>query len=124
MRANVFHVSGTTEDALLDASLLHMQSDLFEWYASEHAAGRRHSRVQRLPAGLFGTHNSPAFGFHGAETNGMLLYFGTLLDKYGHLLPEPDRLRRLWSTAVELYKLIRDNPIEFSTTNSQYILLA
>ena len=73
---NAWGVPAGPEEAVLEASLTRMQGELFAWYGAEQRAGRMHSRVQRLPAGLFGTSHNPSFGFHGAETNGLLLFSG------------------------------------------------
>ena len=43
---------------------------------------RAHSRIQAMPASLWGTSSSPACGFHGAETNGLMLFLGSQLRKY------------------------------------------
>jgi hypothetical protein len=52
-----------------------IQNLLMEWYAAEGKAGRKHSKLQRIEPTCFGTFDTPAFNFHGAETNGLLNFF-------------------------------------------------
>jgi len=116
---NVWRAPPGPEEARLDTTVVRLQADLFSWYAAESAANREHTQVQRLVPSMFGTSTTHAFGLHGAETNGMLMYFNALLVQHGDRLDDPARVRRLASTAATLYTLIKENPIVFPLGVSQ-----
>ena len=106
---------------MLESSLLIMAADLENWYKSEAAAGRTHSRVQRLPPTLFGKSLAPKFGFHGAETNGLMLYLAQLFARHSHKVLEPRRSRlvQLMSCSVGLYDCIRSHKVRMPLPAAQ-----
>ena len=82
---NVWRVAGPPE-TILRVSVKRLEAELFSWYATEERAGRIHTRVQCLAAGMFGSRAAPKCKLHGAETNGVLTFSLALLNKYADQL--------------------------------------
>ena len=119
MEANVWRVSAGPWEARLENALLKMGVALRQWYDSEQAVGRKHSRVQALTASLWGSAAAPSCGYHGAETNGLMLFLGDMLRQNAAMIPDFARVEAYWRSAAELYRLIRENPVVFTDGVSQ-----
>ena len=103
---NVWRVAGPPE-TILRVSVKRLEAELFSWYATEERAGRIHTRVQFLAAGMFGTTAAPKYKLHGAETNGVLTFSLALLNKYADQLSNRRRLVRLGEGLARTLSLIR-----------------
>jgi hypothetical protein len=71
--ANTFQVAGTAPN-VLELTLVRLREALFVFYDSEQREGRKHTRVQQLTAGMFGSPSDPSCKLHGSETNGFLWF--------------------------------------------------
>ena len=57
----------------LEAVVLRVRAMIFDWYGSEHRAGRVRHRLQDLQTSMIGVRGG-AISLHGAETNDMLVF--------------------------------------------------
>ncbi len=90
---------------MADNSLVALRQTLGDWYKSEDAAGRHHTRIQNITMGMLGSASQPQCDLHGAETNGMLAFANSfLLVRFGHLLGE--RRPHFTSAASNLVNLL------------------
>ena len=95
-----------TRPQRLGVSVQRLEQALFVWYAKEQQAGRYHTRVQRLKAGMFGTYEMPTCTLHGSETNAVLLFAKDLLVEAGIEGPWLQAAQAL----AHLYLLIKRHP--------------
>jgi len=106
--ANIFDVQRGPVEAYITLCVHRLREMLFAWYASEAEAGRIHARMQDFPVGIVGLARDSVLGTWGAETNGLLLFCGELLSRYGDRLSADLRpaMKSGMSSIIEIHNII------------------
>ena len=81
VNVNVYGIQGSAQ-AIFELTVLRIKGELEAFYQDESRSGRHHTRVQAFVPALFGTNSARAFRLHGAETNGFLRFFVTVLPRW------------------------------------------
>ena len=91
---NLLEVADGPYETIVLATVIVVRALLFQWYSAEAKAGRPHTQVQNLTANMFGSRDSPAFDLHASETNHILPFLSTLLDRFGTRMRNHSTWRR------------------------------
>lgn len=108
LRANAWQI-GASGEMLIELGIVSLRAALHDWYASEHAKGRDHSKVQELTPGMLGHADNPFLKVDGGEVNGILRFAqAELLPKFGRFLADrEDGYRGATDSLVVLLDLCR-----------------
>ena len=68
---DVDELQRSVRHVFVESCVLRLREKLFAWYRTEAIAGRNHTRVQNLTAGMVGLSQDHQLGSHGSETNGL-----------------------------------------------------
>ena len=88
---NVFDVDASqraVHHVFIESCVGALREKLFQWYRTEEAAKRKHTRVQLLTVGMVGLSSGHQLGSHGSETNGLLLFTNSLLAEFSARIPD------------------------------------
>jgi len=106
--ANIFDIARGPVEAYIAVCVNRLRELLWAWYSSEAAAGRIHARMQDFPVSIVGLTRDSTLGTWGAETNGLLLFCGELLSRYGGRLAADVRVHMElgMSSILAIHKII------------------
>ena len=79
---DVDELQRSVHHVFVESCVLRLREKLFAWYRTEAIAGRNHTRVQNLTAGMVGLSQDHQLGSHGSETNGLLFFTNSLLAEF------------------------------------------
>lgn len=82
IRGNAWSIPKRGLDAVARASMPKLRAELFAWYRSESAAGRKPTRVAFLKRGMLGPKHLPSLKLFGSESNSFLKFTAVLLERH------------------------------------------
>ena len=116
INANVWNVlPAGNKSHRLHVSAVRVRAELFDWYASESAAGKEHCRVQDLTDKMFGSELDAQLHLYAAEMMGFFHFARTLIDRYGAALgARQGQARNAQESLQRIHEILKQYPVRCS----------
>jgi hypothetical protein len=107
--ANAWSMAGPMVHRM-ELSVVSLRAELWIWYGEEAKQGRHWTRVQGISTKMMGTAEDKQCKLHGSETNGVLVFADSLLERCQHLLGDRGHNhRRSLDALLAIYHAIKDS---------------